>query len=456
MGIIKVAGKSIEVDEGGYLVNRSDWNEEVAMSLARADGIELTPAHWEIISFIREYYDEHQTMPSAYVLARAMHERLGPGKDKLDCWPKILPPLYIWRAFQYAGLPSRGTINVSGKRIEVDFHGCLINSSDWSEEVAKAMAKADDFELTPDHWEVINFLREYYDEYQCWLPFRDLSKAVGKKLGPAKGRHDYLFELFPRGWAGRAGPVWPAARYAGLPVPIGTITAAGKIIETDGAGYLVNPSDWSEDIAKAMARADNLDLTPDHWEVINSLRQMFPCAALRIDQTYGIDEAYALDHGAIVEKRAATQETQCEISQKYSAKHLYELFPQGPTKQAVKYAGLLYRWGMSTMTVAGMSFEVDEQGFLCNRCDWNEEVAKAMAKADGLDLTPEHWEVINFMRAYYDEYLISPDMRVLTKVIGKKLGPDKGNIKYLYTLFPYGLTNQGCKYAGLPRRTGLP
>ena len=122
----------------------------------------------------------------------------------------------------------------------------------------------------------------------------------------------------------------------------------------------------------------------------------------------------------------------------------------------MKYAGLLYRWGMSTMTVAGMSFEVDEQGFLCNRCDWNEEVAKAMAKADGLDLTPEHWEVINFMRAYYDEYLISPDMRVLTKVIGKKLGPDKGNIKYLYTLFPYGLTNQGCKYAGLPRRTGLP
>ena len=43
---------------------------------------------------------------------------------------------------------------------------------------------------------------------------------------------------------------------------------------------------------------------------------------------------------------------------------------------------------------------------------------------------------------------------MLTKAIGKKLGKDKGNSKYLYELFPYGPAKQACKYAGLPKPTG--
>ncbi len=61
-----------------------------------------------------------------------------------------------------------------------------------------------------------------------------------------------------------------------------------------------------------------------------------------------------------------------------------------------------------------------------------------MARLDNCDLNENHWEVINFLREYYDEYQIAPAVRVLTKAIGKKLGPDKGNSKYLYELFPYG------------------
>lgn len=109
---------------------------------------------------------------------------------------------------------------------------------------------------------------------------------------------------------------------------------------------------------------------------------------------------------------------------------------------------------MASIEVAGKSIEVDEEGYLVDRSDWNEEIGKAMADIDNCELTDAHWEVINFLREYYDEYQIAPAVRVLTKAIGKKLGKDKGNSKYLYELFPYGPAKQACKYAGLPKPTG--
>lgn len=106
------------------------------------------------------------------------------------------------------------------------------------------------------------------------------------------------------------------------------------------------------------------------------------------------------------------------------------------------------------LVVNGQNIETDEEGYLTNRSDWNEAVANEMAKTDNTALDTNHWEVINFLREYYEEYQIAPAVRVLTKAIGKKLGPDKGNSKYLYELFPYGPAKQACKYAGLPKPTG--
>ncbi len=102
----------------------------------------------------------------------------------------------------------------------------------------------------------------------------------------------------------------------------------------------------------------------------------------------------------------------------------------------------------------GNSFETDEEGYLLNLGDWNDQLATEMAKVDGSDLDEDHWEVINFLRDYYEEYQVAPAVRVLTKAIGKKLGKEKGNSKYLYELFPYGPAKQACKYAGLPKPTG--
>lgn len=107
-----------------------------------------------------------------------------------------------------------------------------------------------------------------------------------------------------------------------------------------------------------------------------------------------------------------------------------------------------------SIEVNGKVYETDEEGYLANLNEWTPEVGAAMAVADDCDLTDTHWEVVNFLREYYEEYQIAPAVRVLTKAIGKKLGKEKGNSKYLYQLFPYGPAKQACKYAGLPKPTG--
>lgn len=107
-----------------------------------------------------------------------------------------------------------------------------------------------------------------------------------------------------------------------------------------------------------------------------------------------------------------------------------------------------------SIEVNGKTLNTDEEGYLADLSDWSPEVADKMAESEGAELTDSHWEVINFLREYYEEYQIAPAVRVLTKAIGKRLGPEKGNSKYLYELFPYGPAKQACKYAGLPKPTG--
>ena len=104
--------------------------------------------------------------------------------------------------------------------------------------------------------------------------------------------------------------------------------------------------------------------------------------------------------------------------------------------------------------VNGKTYETDEEGYLVTLADWDEDIAKIIAEQEKIDMTPSHWEVVNFLREYYNEFQIAPAVRVLTKAIGKKLGPDKGNSQSLYELFPYGPAKQACKIAGLPKPTG--
>jgi len=104
--------------------------------------------------------------------------------------------------------------------------------------------------------------------------------------------------------------------------------------------------------------------------------------------------------------------------------------------------------------VNGTVYEADEEGYLTDISAWTPELAELIAKDENIEMSSDAWEVVNFLRSYYEEYQIAPAVRVLTKAIKNSLGPEKGNSKYLYELFPYGPAKQACKIAGLPKPTG--
>jgi tRNA 2-thiouridine synthesizing protein E len=94
---------------------------------------------------------------------------------------------------------------------------------------------------------------------------------------------------------------------------------------------------------------------------------------------------------------------------------------------------------------------VTEQGFLVNSADWNETIARRLAALNNIELDAEHWEVILFMRRYYQQFKHLPNARVFTKAVAKELGEAKGNSRYLHKLFPDGPLKCACKLAGLPK-----
>ncbi len=104
--------------------------------------------------------------------------------------------------------------------------------------------------------------------------------------------------------------------------------------------------------------------------------------------------------------------------------------------------------------VNGQTVETDEEGYITNLSEWTPDLGAVIAKAEDVDMTDEHWAVVNFLRDYYEEYQIAPAVRVLIKAIKKSLGKEVGNNKYMYELFPYGPAKQACKIAGLPKPTG--
>ncbi len=103
---------------------------------------------------------------------------------------------------------------------------------------------------------------------------------------------------------------------------------------------------------------------------------------------------------------------------------------------------------MSTIEIAGKTIELDADGHLKNASDWDENIAKELAKMEGIEeLTERHWLVINFMRKVFQEKGDAPSIRKLNKESGV-------STKELYELFPQGPAKKAAKIAGLPKPKG--
>lgn len=108
---------------------------------------------------------------------------------------------------------------------------------------------------------------------------------------------------------------------------------------------------------------------------------------------------------------------------------------------------------MNALKLDGREISLDKDGYLLDLQDWSEPVAEALAAAEDLHLSAEHWEILQLLRAFYAEFQLSPANRPLIKYVALKLGPDKGNSLHLNRLFKGTPAKLAAKLAGLPKPT---
>ncbi|NIR29404.1 MAG: TusE/DsrC/DsvC family sulfur relay protein [Gammaproteobacteria bacterium] len=103
------------------------------------------------------------------------------------------------------------------------------------------------------------------------------------------------------------------------------------------------------------------------------------------------------------------------------------------------------------------TLQTDEEGFLLDPADWDRELAEEIARTENIEMTPDHWLVVDFVREYYEMRHSVPENRTLLRYLKERLGEEKATRKRLHALFPYGYGRQACKIAGMrkPRKLML-
>lgn len=110
----------------------------------------------------------------------------------------------------YPGMQTR-VLDVEGREVLTDSEGYLVDLDDWSEAFVRAQAQAEGLTLNSEHWAVIRYLRDHYEQHHIQASVRDIIRHFRKLWGPEKGSNHYLHTLFPRG-----GPQKQGNRLAGL------------------------------------------------------------------------------------------------------------------------------------------------------------------------------------------------------------------------------------------------
>ncbi|EDN67667.1 DsrC-like protein [Beggiatoa sp. PS] len=110
------------------------------------------------------------------------------------------------------------TLKVDDNIIPTDDEGYLTDPTDWNKAVAEELAQQEDITLTDEHWKVLHFMRQYYDEHGVIPDSRFAIKFLAEELGKGKAARNYLFKIFPYGY------VKQACKIAGMRRPRGWST----------------------------------------------------------------------------------------------------------------------------------------------------------------------------------------------------------------------------------------
>jgi tRNA 2-thiouridine synthesizing protein E len=99
---------------------------------------------------------------------------------------------------------------------------------------------------------------------------------------------------------------------------------------------------------------------------------------------------------------------------------------------------------MPIKIMSGQNISVDDEGYMTDHSQWNQEIATALAKELGIELTEAHWKILKFIDVDYKEKNVVPGMRRMNKI---------GQIatKDLYALFPDGPIKKAALIAGYPK-----
>lgn len=96
------------------------------------------------------------------------------------------------------------SLQLNGSTIEIDNEGYLLNPDDWSLELAEVIASGENMELTDERLEIVQFVRQQFEERECIPEMRTLLKTLREKYGKEKATRKYVYNLFPYGYGQQA------------------------------------------------------------------------------------------------------------------------------------------------------------------------------------------------------------------------------------------------------------
>jgi tRNA 2-thiouridine synthesizing protein E len=193
-------GKAYEVDEDDFLVHPEEWDKGFAEGIAPGNGIsgDLTPAHWGVLWFIREYFLETGKCPMVHTACKSQ-------KLRLADLQRLFPSGYRRGACKLAGLnydhehidlsSSMSGVPSTSFNYRVNARGFLVDPAEWNE--AFAVLKWEETKmpghLTEKHWQIIFYLR------QRFLKTGEIS-TIYETCGDNGIDIDEFGELFPDGY----------------------------------------------------------------------------------------------------------------------------------------------------------------------------------------------------------------------------------------------------------------